>query len=509
MKKLIAILLMVVMCITVLASCGGNNAETTPNNENNQNTPGTNSGDTNAEQNPGEAPDEGDKLVIDETTYGGYQYTVLVSGNIDYKHGSQHYGNDFEYDENSNESLSEAKHRWIVSIQEKFDITIEVDSKLKFNDCTGSGQGYMELQKSYQSGDVNYDSCMVGTYDICNAARNGYLADLKTIEYINLNNSWWDQVANKDLCIQDKMYYTTGDISIVDNVFTHCVFFNKDMIKSYNLENPYDIVKNDQWTLDKMIELIKAGSDTSSEGTSDNNVYGLLTWNDSMGQILASADERIATVKDGELTFTLYNERTQTLYDKYTSIALNNAYAVNYQSISKQKEWDKTRAEIFDTDRALFYMNLLSTTIHHRDSDTDFGILPYPKLDADQENYGHLVSSFHTEFFCIPYFHNEDVSVGSITEYMAYMGQQTIKPGYYEDTLIGKHIRDEESSEMLDIIFASRVFDVGIYYKIANIPSQLTNIFKNTTSFSNIYNQTSVQAPTQIESINNAFLLHE
>ena len=509
MKKLIAILLMVVMCVTVLASCGGDGDATSGNNNQTADSETgtvTGSGDNN---DPDSGEPQGDVLRIDETKYDGYQYTVLVAGNINYKHGTQHYGNDFDYDENAHESLSDAKHRWIVSTQDKFDITIDVNDVLKFNDCNGSGQGYMELQKSYQSGDVNYDSCMVGTYDICNAARNGYLTDLKTIEYINLNNSWWDQVANKDLCIQDKMYYTTGDISIVDNVFTHCVFFNKDMIKAYNLENPYDIVKNDQWTLDKMIELIKAGSDTSSEGTSDNNVYGLMTWNDSMGQILASADERIATVKDGEITFTMYNERTQTLYDKYTSVALNSAYSVNYQLISKQNEWDKTRAALFDTNRALFYMNLLSTTTHHRDSETDFGILPYPKLDADQENYGHLVSSFHTEFFCIPYFHNEDVSVGSITEYMAYMGQQTTKPGYYEDTLIGKHIRDEESSEMLDIIFASRVFDVGIYYKIANIPSQLTNIFKNTTSFSNIYNQTSVQAPMQIESINNAFLLHE
>ncbi len=514
MKKILAIMLMVVMCITVLASCGGDNTSGSSDNGTNNQAAGTNDGNSNGANDngdPNQGEVKGDTLVIDETTYDGYQYTVLVTGNISYKHGTQHYGNDFDYDENSHESLSDQKHRWIVMTQEKFDITIEVDDRLKFNNCNGSGNGFMELQKSYESGDINHDSCMIGTFDVCNAARNGYLADLKSIEYINLENSWWDQVANKDLCIQNKMYYTTGDISIVDNVFTHCIFFNKDMIKAYNLESPYTLVNNNQWTLDKMIELIREGSDTSGEGTSDSNVYGLLTWNDSMSQILASADERIATVdSNGELTFTMYNERTQTLYDKFTSIALNSAYSVNYQTISKQTDWDKTRAEIFDTDRALFYMNLLSTTSHHRDSETDFGIIPFPKLDSNQQNYGHLVSTFHTEFFCIPYFYNEDVSIGSITEFMAAKGQETTKVGYYDDTLIGKHIRDEESAAMLDIIFASRVFDVGSYYKISNIPSRLSGLYSSSTSsFSNIYNECSMSAQAFIDTINQQFMLHE
>ena len=494
MNKIIAILLMAVLCFSLLVSCGGKPADTTADN----------SADTDA------VTDEGskDSLVIDETKLDGYVYTVLVAGNIDYKHGTQHYGNDFYYDETSVDVLSIAKQKWVKSAEQKFDITIEVVEKLKFSDAKGSGQGFKALQLSTTSDDAMYDHCMVAAYDVCNAARNGYLTDLNELEYINLNNSWWDQVANKDLNIQNKMYYTTGDISVIDNVFTHCVFFNKEMIKAKNLDNPYDYVKNNTWTLDNFATIVKAGSDTAGEGLKEEEkVYGLLTWNDSMIQIMAAGDERIASVDDsGNLVYTMYNTRTQTLYDKFTDLALNRAYAVNYQVLSSTG-WDPLRKEIFDSNRALFYFNLLSTTTHHRDTETDFGILPYPKLDESQENYGHAISAFHTEFFAVPFRHYSSNISASVSEYLAAKGQQITKPAYYDDTLIGKHIRDDESAEMLDIIFASRVYDVGAYYSVGNIPSRLGTLYKNTTlSFQQIHNESGQMASATINAINTQFM---
>ena len=110
MNKIIAILLMAVLCFSLLVSCGGKPADTTADN----------SADTDA------VTDEGskDSLVIDETKLDGYVYTVLVAGNIDYKHGTQHYGNDFYYDETSVDVLSIAKQKWVKSAEQKFDITL-------------------------------------------------------------------------------------------------------------------------------------------------------------------------------------------------------------------------------------------------------------------------------------------------------------------------------------------------------------------------------------------------
>ena len=488
MKKIISVFLLTVMMLTLLASCGGSGNDTTA--------------ADGSQSDVGTSDENGDKLVIDETTLDGYEYNVLVSGNVGY---NLDYGSDFYFKEDATDSLSEAKHRWITMAEEKFDIDIVVTEKLAFGSCNGSGDGYKEIEEANRSGDAVYDSCMIGAYDVASLARNGYLADLNTFEYINLENSWWDQVANKDLNIQGKMYYTTGDISVVDNIFTHCVLFNKEMIVEKNLTNPYEYIENNSWTLDNFTTLVKQASDTSGEGTDDdNNVYGLLTWNDSMIQIMAAADERIASVNDsGMLELTMYNNRTQSLYSKWSELAFDSAYSHNYQTGRSSEDWDAVRTAIFDSNRALFYTTLFSTVVHHRDSETDFGIVPYPKFDEEQENYGHIVSSFHTEFFCIPYIHESSSISSSVSEYLAYAGQNTTLPAYYKDTLEGKYFRDEESFDMLDIIFESRVYDVAAYYRIGNISTRLGQLFSNqSVTLTQIYQENGNMAQSVIETIN-------
>ena len=492
MKKLLAILLLSVLVLGTLVSCAS--TDTTDGGKD------TSSADT-LDSSTG-----GDKIVINEETLDGYEYNILVTGNVDY---NRNYGSDFYFEENSNDRLSSAKQNWIANTEAKFDIKIVVEDKLKWNGANGTGLGYQELVEVDTAQEARYDHCMIGSYDVAKLAQHALLTDISTFDWINLENSWWDQVATKDLTIQGKLYYTTGDISVVDNIFTHCVLFNKEMIKSHNLDNPYDYVRNDTWTLDKFSSLVKAGSNTDGVGDDSTKVYGLLTWNDSLLQILASADERICRVDEtGSLVLTVYNERTQSLYDTYNTLALDPAYSINYQTGRPSGEWDTFRKDLFDSNRALLYPTLFSTIVHHRDSKTDFGILPYPKFDDSQENYGHLISAFHSNFFCIPTIIEDSDITGSVAEYMAYMGQKTTKPAYYEDTLQGQYFRDEESSDMLDIIFASRAYDAGINYKIGSISTKIGKLHSETSSsLTQIYNASQGIAQATIDQINNDFKL--
>ena len=495
MKKITALFLILVMALTTLVACTAGGTTT----GNDQGT--DNSADTSVDTG------NGDKLAIKEDKLDGYEYNILVTGNVNYTHGSHHYGNDFYYDENSSDKLSAAKYKWITGTEQKFDITIEVTDKLKWNGANGTGEGYKEINEAYTSSEARYDHCMIGTYDVANLARNGYLQDINDIAWINLNNSWWDQVANKDLSIQGTMYYTTGDISVNDNAFTHCILFNKELIKANDLTSPYDYVNNNTWTLDNFTALAKAGADTTGIGTEANYVYGLMTWNDSWLQLMASGDERIASVdENGELALTMYSERTQALYSAWSEIAKNAAYAINYQTGRGSSEWDTFRNTTFNDGKALLYTTLFSSIVHHRDANVDFGIVPYPKYDASQENYGHLISAFHSSFYCVPvHIEDEDIT-GSVSEYMAYYGQQTTMPAYYEDTLQGQFFRDDESADMLDIIFASRAYDAGISYKIGDISSKLGTLHSNATlTFSQIYNERGAMAEAIIETINTQF----
>ena len=94
---------------------------------------------------------------------------------------------------------------------------------------------------------------------------------------------------------------------------------------------------------------------------------------------------------------------------------------------------------------------------------------------------------------------------------MAYTGQQLTKPAYYNDTLIGKYVRDDESIKTLDIIFASRVYDLGSYYQIGNIISEvMANVqHGNNTSLQQVYEKNKLVADILIASINRDYQLFE
>ena len=61
---------------------------------------------------------------------------------------------------------------------------------------------------------------------------------------------------------------------------------------------------------------------------------------------------------------------------------------------------------------------------------------------------------------------------------MAMLGAGDLTEAYYDKTLNGKRIRDVESKEMLDIIFASAVYDIGIYYKVGNLSTSVMTMAK-------------------------------
>ena len=364
------------------------------------------------------------------------------------------------------------------------------------------------------AGECNYDAAMIGTYDVATLAYNGYLHDLNDTAYINLTKPYWDQKANQDLSINGKMYYTTGDISAGDNRVTHVLLFNKDMVSAYDLDDPYELVKEGKWTLETFGAMVKqVGGDTNNDGLQNqHDTYGLLCSRDNNLAILAGAGERICTINEaGAMELTMYSERVVNLYDKYLDIVYDRAHVFNYQynyetgTNVASSVWGEYRNSMFDNDQAMFYFTMLSAIDYHRDSEVDFGILPYPKYDETQEEYGHYIAAWHAQFLCIPETPGDIDRTSFILEMLAYQGQQLLTPAYYEKTLVGQYTRDEESSDMLDIIFATRVYDVGVYYNIGGYKDQLSQIFENRKTVTNIYETYKLSAESKIARINAFF----
>jgi hypothetical protein len=244
--------------------------------------------------------------------------------------------------------------------------------------------------------------------------------------------------------------------------------------------------------------------------------YGLLCWNDVLQASLVGSEVRLATINDsGEMQLTLYNEKTVDLMTELTEVFNNGKYVYNYttRNMVGTQSWqtyDKERDGMFSEDRCLFYGMTLNAVPRYRDSETlDFGILPYPKYNEEQESYGSYVGASYSAMLCVEWILPEDKEefVGTVIESLAYDSKRLVTPEYYEQTLKGRYLKDEESWEMLDIIFAQRCFDVGMYYKIpqANpLTQQITAIIANRENgtFASRYEATKQQAISEIRTLN-------
>ena len=279
MKKTLALLLALLTVGASFAACGGKTPDVT--------TTGTET--TTASAAPvvtEETPDLPDPASVNIAG----EFNILVSGN--------YARNDFASDSMDGTAVEQAIYRRNQVMKETWGVDVKNEDITRFGSAGGTGDGYMKIYTDYMAGDQVYDAAMIGTYDVATLAYSGYIHDLCDIPHIDLTKSWWDQKANKDLSIRGRMFYTTGDISVVDNMVTHALLFNKDMVKSYGLDNPYDLVADDNWNLETFGALVKqVGQDLDNNGVYDeNDLYGLLTWNDPMTAILAAAGEKIASI---------------------------------------------------------------------------------------------------------------------------------------------------------------------------------------------------------------------
>ena len=113
------------------------------------------------------------------------------------------------------------------------------------------------LKNAYKSGINDYDVAAFCAYEACPLAAENIFQDLTQIENLDLTKKYWDQGLFEGLSIDNKLFYITGDISTKANAGTFLMMFNKKLASDYDLEDLYQVVRDGNWTLDYLNNLIK------------------------------------------------------------------------------------------------------------------------------------------------------------------------------------------------------------------------------------------------------------
>lgn len=423
MKKQLTsmILLAAILTSTTLASCGdsGKPTEST-----------TAQGSETTAEPKVELPD-----------YGQKEFTILYRNE---------WADEFIAEEETGDLVSDAIYKRNNKVEEDYNV------QLKFTGVDGIWDKRDVFDKFMRSAimanDNSFDVVAGYQANMVTPAMEGLFLNINDIPEIDISNEWWSEKCADSLMLNDCIYMITGDIALSMWNGLYCVFFNKTMAENYKIGDIYEIVKSGNWTVDKLYELSSLVSDDlNGDGKFDeNDRYGLVTHSNQARNYIVSFNTPILTEnKDGEMEYTFYNERSQKAADKI------------YELFNKQSTFMSTKApDVFLNGQALFYNSGLSFATSNRDSEVDFGIIPVPKLDEDQEEY-YTSTSNGVSMMCFPTMLVDTSMAGTLVEALCRESRSIVVPEFYDKTLKTKGARDNDSEAMIDLIRESLKFDFG------------------------------------------------
>lgn len=202
-----------------------------------------------------------------------------------------------------------------------------------------------------------------------------------------------------------------------------------------------------------------------------DDVFGFLTSSYSSQGLMYASGEKLVT-RDADNNLVALED-----INRLSGVVEIAAKIMGDKMITFQTGYEGSNANdlriIFEEGRGLFFGEVMQCIIRMRESETEFGLIPWPKYDETQQDYYNLVHTSAGRGVVIPVSQTDYEFAGAVIEAMAAKSMYTVTPAYYDVALTYKYMRDTESAEMLDIILESRIYDLGL---IANYGSMASNI---------------------------------
>jgi len=394
---------------------------------------------------------------LEGVDYEGYNFRIMDRSKEEYK---AFYTIDVWAEAEDGDVITDAVYRRNRHLEENMNIVV---SEIPVT------QPKVYARQSIMAGSDDFDAVTEGISLLAPMATDGLLLDMNEISTMKLTESWWDQQMRTDLSVADKLFFMTGDISIMDNYGTWCFMFNKKLVGDYDLDDPYELVRSGKWTLEKMYDMAKAAAkDLDGNGQMDmTDQWGFLTEDFNGYGLWASCGNRITTKdKEGYPSLSAYSEQSLDALD------LINTLTKDAACTASRADGLETNGH-FGEGKGLFIYGGMWLITNFRSYDVEFGILPSPKYDESQDRYYVVPTDDNCTAYAIPLTAEDPERTGAILEAMAEVSKYTLTPAYYEKTLKGKALRDVESEEMLDIILSQRWYDLGMFF---NWGTMFTNI---------------------------------
>lgn len=460
MKKITAILLATVMLLFAFVSC----------------TDGVETENTDTES--AVETVGGDRLTeLGSRDFEGKTFTVLDANDYPEMHVN------YATEETKNDSnISEELYRRDIQLVDRYNL-----GGIDYHTMTSASTGIDALRVQILGGASEFDmviSTVVGA--TANGAGGGTLAsltvqgmlrDLNSMEYLSLDKEWWSPLIYKNMLLNNKLYFTTGDIAPSLYQAPAAMYVNMDLFKQYHQDTDiFKIVEDGEWTLEKLLTLTTNISQDLNEDnvmTATEDFFGIVVAKNGLAvqNFVVGAGSTFSKVENNTLTMDLKNEKLGNTIEEIAKLYPSVTYEYGGSGTPSEKQQNIINVT-FKNNKAVFLSHQLEAAMFHlRDMEGDYAVLPYPKADTEQTQYLSLVNNWCDCFVAVPSSVGDDrvEFVGFVMEAMAAYSNTNLRPFIYERVLKYQRVNDAKSSAMVDVIMDGVVIDYAVAFDIAGI----------------------------------------
>ena len=505
-RKILCCLTALLLMLT-LAACAGEGAAGT------SSAPGET---TSAASQPDAEKTIGD--YVEKRDYGGRTLTILTAAANGEGEVETEYTKNEEYADNYTDEKMAARVNDAIAernnLVEDY-LNVKIVEKFVYNDVKRPGGTMQQAVRTeiLAGGSQEYQVINPCLYDCGVLAVEGALYNLYDVSTLNgLEAEWWDHSFNADVSFGDKLYFVNGDMSFKAKNATACIVYSKDVLNEYGLEDPYPLVHEGTWTVDRAIEMTKAISQ-------DLNDDGKITYEDKVGwagqdgdtwNLFYGSGSRIAEFDaDGRLQLTMYNERSARIADKIIELVQDDLHYITADDYFGVVKWPSLLTmENFAAGNELFLSTSIADLINLQKMKGNYGLLPVPMLDETQTEYYSLVGAWSATALCIPNtLSAEDAEfAGAVLECMGYYSMDTVRKEYFDNVLDYQYVQDDASMEMLDLILSTRGCDIGQILLVGNLNATVRGLTTMPAgSFRSAYEAVEATAKADIDRLNELF----
>lgn len=307
------------------------------------------------------------------------------------------------------------------------------------------------------------------TYDIITATNNCIIQeklfhnfyDLNDATYIDIEEPWYYTDAIMELSADDYHYrFIYGDILIGALSNAGAIFYNKDLYSQYlrpgaDKDELYQTVLDGEWTFEKLYVLTSESHFFKGDELREIYGYSLFRHAEPIHYFAAGCEVEYYTRDSrGFPQITINNQRSIDFTNKLYNFIYNNEGA--WLFYPNQIGQEVGHEADFANNKVIFSFGTLSNCLSPimRAMQSDFGLLPYPKWDADQDEYVSFIANGST-LVGISRYVNYDRAMGTVSaviEAMASEGYRSVALAFYESALQTAYVRDDYASQMVDII---------------------------------------------------------